>query len=81
MAQHSIPTVLTVDRTRQVTALRIHLVFDADQSTSGTALQQAKQAIEQINQVLQREPYNLAAQVYWADRGPEAIKATFQFLD
>ena len=43
---------------------RLMLQFDADQVTQGTKDEQARQAIDQINALLQREPFGLAAQFY-----------------
>lgn len=48
---------------KTITVYRLDLQFDADQVTKGTPLNQAHQAIDQINLVLQREPYGLGAQL------------------
>jgi hypothetical protein len=42
---------------------RLSLQFDGDQITHGRPEEQAAQAIALINQVLQREPFGLAAQL------------------
>lgn len=41
----------------------VQLQFDANEVTHGTASQQAEQAIEQINGILQRQPFGLGAQL------------------
>jgi hypothetical protein len=46
-----------------ITVRRVDLQFEAGQITHGDAAQQADQAIELINQVLQREPAGLGAQL------------------
>jgi hypothetical protein len=48
---------------RAITITGVTLQFDADLSTSGSDLEQAREAIRLINLTLQREPYSLAAQV------------------
>jgi hypothetical protein len=48
---------------KSITVHRLSLQFDADQITHGRAEEQAAQAIVLINQVLQREPFGLAAQL------------------
>lgn len=52
---------------KTITIRNLTIMFDADESTSGTPEQQVSQAIEQINGVLQREPYGLAAQIFRDD--------------
>jgi|APCry1669189665_1035243.scaffolds.fasta_scaffold40201_1 hypothetical protein len=47
-----------------ITIKNLTIQFDAEQTTSGTPLEQARQAIEQINLALQREPYGLGAQIF-----------------
>jgi hypothetical protein len=49
---------------KRISIHRIMLQFDADQITHGKKDQQADQAVDLINSVLQREPYGLAAQIY-----------------
>lgn len=45
----------------------ISIEFDADQATTGTNIEQARSAMEQINLALQRQPYGMAARVdCWA---------------
>jgi hypothetical protein len=46
-----------------ITIRRVDLQFDADQVTHGTTGEQADQAIEQINLILQRQPFGLGAQL------------------
>lgn len=46
-----------------ITVRRVDLQFEAGQITHGDAAHQADQAIELINQVLQREPAGLGAQL------------------
>jgi hypothetical protein len=46
-----------------ITLHRVEIQFDADQITHGTNGQQADQAIELINLVLQRNPDGLGAQL------------------
>jgi hypothetical protein len=46
-----------------ITVHRLSLQFDADQVTHGRAIEQAAQAIALINQVLQRQPFGLSAQL------------------
>ena len=43
---------------------RLDLQFDAGQLTQGSTEQQARQALELINQTLQREPFGLGAQLF-----------------
>lgn len=45
----------------------ISLQFDADQVTQGKARIQAEDAVDMINELLQREPHGLGAQLicYW----------------
>lgn len=52
---------------RVITVKNIALQFDADQITQGTPKQQARQAVDMINGVLQREPYGFAAQILEGD--------------
>ena len=47
-----------------ITIRRLDLQFDADQITHGSAEQQARQAVDLINQTLQREPFGLGAQLF-----------------
>ena len=49
---------------KTITIRRLDLQFDADQITSGRATQQADQALNLINLVLQREPFGLNAQFF-----------------
>jgi len=49
---------------RAITIHRLDLQFDANQITHGSAEQQANQAIDLINSVLQREPLGLGAQLF-----------------
>jgi len=49
---------------RAITIHRLDLQFDANQITHGSAEQQARQAIDLINSVLQREPSSLGAQLF-----------------
>ena len=46
-----------------ITVRRVDLQFDADQIPHGSKEQQVRQAIDQINLVLQREPFGLGAQL------------------
>ena len=46
-----------------ITVRRVDLQFDADQITHGSQEQQVRQAIDQINLVLQHEPFGLGAQL------------------
>jgi hypothetical protein len=46
-----------------ITIHRLSLQFDGGQITHGTTEEQAAQAIDLINQVLQREPFGVAAQL------------------
>jgi hypothetical protein len=46
-----------------ITIHRLSLQFDADQITHGQSDEQADQAIELINSVLQRQPLGLSAQL------------------
>jgi len=48
---------------KSITVHRLSLQFDADQITHGQPDEQADQAIALINQVLEREPFGLAAQL------------------
>ena len=48
---------------RTITIRRLDLQFDADQITRGSVKQQAKQALELINQTLQQESFGLAPQL------------------
>lgn len=48
---------------KTITVRRLDLQFDAGQITAGTALEQAGQALELINGILQREPFGLGAQL------------------
>ena len=42
---------------------RLSLQFDAGQITQGSNEEQAKQAVDLVNRVLQREPFGLGAQL------------------
>jgi hypothetical protein len=46
-----------------ITIHRLSLQFDADQITSGNKHQQARQALDLSNGILQREPFGLGAQL------------------
>ena len=46
-----------------ITVHRVDLQFDADQITHGPAEQQVRQAIDVINQTLQRELFGLNAKI------------------
>jgi hypothetical protein len=46
-----------------ITIHRLSLQFDADQITHGGPEEQAAQAVALINQVLQRQPFGLSAQL------------------
>jgi hypothetical protein len=48
---------------KSITIHRLSLQFDADQITNGRSDQQAEQAVDLINKVLQREPFGLSAQL------------------
>jgi hypothetical protein len=48
---------------KSITVHRLSLQFDADQITHGNNEQQTRQAVELINQTLQREPIGLGAQL------------------
>jgi hypothetical protein len=48
---------------KSITVRRLDLQFDADQITHGPSAQQVDQAIDLINQILQREPFGLSAQL------------------
>jgi hypothetical protein len=48
---------------KTITLHRLSLQFDADQITHGHDEQQAIQAVQLINAVLQREPFGLSAQL------------------
>jgi hypothetical protein len=52
---------------------RLQLQFDADQVTAGTNAEQADQAVEAINAILQREPFGLGAQLIAC---PDEIEVT-----
>ena len=49
---------------KTITIRRLDLQFDAGQITTGSAEQQARQALELINLTLQREPFGLGAQLF-----------------
>lgn len=49
---------------KSITLRRLDLQFDAGQITHGPPEQQARQAVNLINLVLQREPFGLGAQLY-----------------
>lgn len=63
-----------------ITSHRLVLQFDADQTTAGTAKAQLKQAVEQINLVLQRQPYGLGAQLTF-DHDHEDSDVTIEDLE
>jgi hypothetical protein len=46
-----------------ITIHRLSLQFNADQITHGQTNEQAVEAVDLINQILQREPFGLAAQL------------------
>jgi hypothetical protein len=46
-----------------ITVKNVWIQFDADSITAGTDKEQALQALEMINGVLQREPYGFGAQI------------------
>ena len=48
---------------KSITIHRLSLQFDAGQITQGSDQQQAEQALDLINGVLQREPFGLGAQL------------------
>lgn len=48
---------------KTITIHRLSLQFDVDQITHGSAGKQARQAVDLINLVLQREPFGLGAQL------------------
>ena len=48
---------------KSITIHRLSLQFDAGQITQGSNQEQAKQALDLINGVLQREPFGLGAQL------------------
>ena len=48
---------------KAITIHRLSLQFDADQITHGTGDTQARQAVDLINLVLQREPFGLGGQL------------------
>jgi hypothetical protein len=48
---------------KSITIHRLSLQFDAGQITHGSPEEQANQAVSLINQVLQREPFGLGAQI------------------
>ena len=48
---------------KTITIHRLELQFDADQITQGNEAEQAVEAVDLINQVLQRQPYGLSAQL------------------
>ncbi len=50
---------------RTITIRRLDLQFDADQVTKGAAGQQADQAVELINNLLQRQRIGLGAQLIY----------------
>jgi hypothetical protein len=51
------------DEISQITIENLTIKFDADQITCGDDEDQKKQAIHEINLVLQREPFGLGAQI------------------
>lgn len=46
-----------------ITLRRLDLQFDANQITGGKVDEQVMQAVERINEVLQREPFGLGARL------------------
>src|SRR6185437_7962153 len=48
---------------KTITVYRLPLQFDGDQITHGNPEKQAREAIDLINQILQREPYGFSAQL------------------
>ena len=48
---------------KTITIHRLALQFDADQISHGNNEEQARQAVGRINEVLQREPLGLGAQL------------------
>ena len=48
---------------KAITIHRLSLQFDAGQITHGSNGQQARQAVDLINTLLQREPFGLGAQI------------------
>jgi len=48
---------------KAITIHRLSLQFDAGQITHGSNEQQARQAVDLINTLLQREPFGLGAQL------------------
>jgi hypothetical protein len=59
-----------------ITIHRLLLQFDAGQITNGSPDEQATQAIALINQVLQRQPFGLSAQLIGARNKIEVESAT-----
>jgi len=59
-----------------ITIHRLSLQFDGGQITHGTTEEQAAQAIDLINQVLQREPFGVAAQLIATQDEIEVESAT-----
>jgi len=49
---------------KSITIHRLSLQFDAGKITQGTDQQQAEQAVDLINGILQREPFGLGAQLF-----------------
>lgn len=49
---------------KSITIRNLVIQIDADQVTSGDEVEQAQQAIDLINGVLQREPHGLGAQIF-----------------
>ena len=58
---------------KSITIHRLSLQFDADQITHGGREKQARQAVELINEVLQREPFGLSAQLFDAPDEIEVV--------
>jgi hypothetical protein len=56
---------------KSITVYWLVLQFDANQVTHGTNQTQARQALDLINGVLQREPFGLGAQII---ASPEKLK-------
>lgn len=66
---------------KAITVHRLSLQFDADQVTHGRPNEQANQAITLINQVLQRQPFSLSAQIVAARDEIEVECSTCEACD
>ena len=51
---------------KTITVHKVSIQFDADEITAGAPEEQALQAVQKINSVLQRQPFGLNAQIYAA---------------